>query len=210
MTSQSPRRFTRGWQLHAAALSLLALTCPLRSEAFSEKRETPQEPVTGRNAANVASQLYAVGDLEGAVDILMRALETDPKDVKLRFMLANALYRMHDWESSIHHYREVLRLQPTNVDANLSLGFSLYHNGEPAKALAAWRRVSQVMSDDSLAEASLAIGLAAVGRLAEARHRVERAANLDPDWRRRLSIDVRWTPEMVRTLISLLDQPAGM
>lgn len=174
------------------------------------------QPRAERDAAQRASDCYSAGDLQCAVDILTRALEKNLDDVRLRFILANALYRSSDalyrssdFEKAIQHYEEVLRFRPEHVDANLSLGFARYHNGDFQKAVLAWRRALALMPNDALAEASLAIGLAAEGRPKDARSHVERAARLEPNWRRRLSIDIRWTPEMLETLSSLMGEPAG-
>jgi hypothetical protein len=60
--------------------------------------------------------------------------------------------------------------------------------------------------NDALTHLSLAVGLSARGLIAEAHYHITWALDLDPGWRQRISIDVRWTREMVRVVDGLLDQ----
>lgn len=162
-------------------------------------------PREGVGTADRSAQLYARGDLNGAVKVLRQAINTRPQDAQLHFMLANALFRQRGWLGAIHHYSEAAHLRAQHPDTYLGLGHACYQAGQMDEAVAAWRTAVRQSPGDALPHLSLAVGLNAQGRVVEARQHIAVAVDLDPGWRRRISIDVRWTHEMVREVSSLVD-----
>ncbi|MEE8525858.1 MAG: tetratricopeptide repeat protein [Thermoanaerobaculia bacterium] len=147
-----------------------------------------------------AAYYYAIGDLDGAILALKCGLEGTPDKPQLHFMLANALYRKQEFNLAVLHYEEAARLRPRHVDTHLNLGYARFHMGAVDEALEAWQTTARATPGDALVHLSLAIGYAAKQQLPRAHIHLRRAAFLDTDWSRRLSIDIRWTREMLETI----------
>ena len=148
--------------------------------------------------------LYAQGNLDGAVRKLRTAVAGLPAHPQLRFMLANGLFRQQEWLEAAQHYAEAARLRPLHPDTHLNLGYAWYRAGQADRAIAAWRRAVEQTPADALPHYSLAIGLLATGRPTDARHHAGQAFDRDPDWKGRLAIDIRWTPEMLSGIERLI------
>jgi tetratricopeptide (TPR) repeat protein len=116
------------------------------------------------------------------------------------------LYRQQNWPEAIHHYGEAARLRPRHPDTHLNLGYACYHLGKSAEAMAAWRVAVAQSPQDALPHLSLAIGFLARENRPQARHHLARALELDPNWKDRVAIDVRWTPLMVTEINALAEE----
>lgn len=153
-----------------------------------------------------AHRLYAHGNLIGAVEVLRIGVETYPQNPQLHFMLANAFFRRNDWSKAIEHYEEASRLRRWHPDTYLGLGHAYYFAAKKQHALAAWRIALDQSPNDILPRLAFAVGLNAVGRSDEARRNAIYAIGLDPEWMQRVSIDIRWTSEMIRVVTDIIQQ----
>jgi Flp pilus assembly protein TadD len=156
-----------------------------------------------RGFASAASRQYEAGDLEGAADVLRRALLEHPENAQLRFMHGNALFRMGRFGAAAEAYAEAARRSPRHPDLQLNLGFALYRDGRARSAVSAWEEALRLTPEGTFARAALALGLEALGQPAEARKLALLAQRSDPDLWRLLEIDIRWTEEMRRTVREL-------
>lgn len=175
--------------------------------AASESANTPT--VDTATAPRRAHAYYARGDLQGAITVLKEATRADPDDAQLHFMLGSAYFRQQQWNRAVDEYQQAARLRPRHPDTHLSLGYALYRADQVEEATAAWLTALQQTPGDALMHLSLAVGLNQLGQNLRARQHVARAIKVDNSWQYRLSIDIRWTPEMLDEINSLVKQIEG-
>lgn len=196
------------------ALALLSCVTP----DSSVRLESAQYPVPGSantkpsgetSAAYRAHAFYARGDLQGAVTVLEEAIQSEPDDAQLHFVLANAYYRQQHWDQAVEEYQQAARLRPRHPDTYLNLGYALYRADQVDQATSAWYVALQQSPGDALMHLSLAVGLNKQGQNHRASQHVARAIVVDTSWQQRLSIDMRWTADMVNEINSLVSQLEG-
>jgi tetratricopeptide (TPR) repeat protein len=153
----------------------------------------------GANALR-ASDLYRRGNLASATKVLEEGTRQFPESAQLHFMLGNAYFRAGKWDTAASQYQVSESLRPNHPDTPLNLGYAFYRAGRTDEAVEAWRRSVALSPYDALPYLSLGVGLAAQRKPAESRGCVVKAISLDANWKRRVSRDVRWSPEMVSAL----------
>jgi len=141
------------------------------------------DPVTGRSELDVALQLApsfagparvlaALDDREGKPEAVIEhgraAVEAEPKDGELRYLLATALARQKRLEEAEAQYREVVRLRPEFAGGYEGLGVIAKWEGRIADAIPLFRKAASL--DPNLADAyrNLAGALATAGQTSEA------------------------------------------
>lgn len=92
----------------------------------------------------VAGKYLDEGECAKAVDLCLRMLETDPRNVSGRTILARSLFLTGQFESARDHFMQILRWDAANLTALKYLGDILYHDGEKAAALTYYRRVLEI------------------------------------------------------------------
>lgn len=92
----------------------------------------------------VAGKYLAEGECARAVDLCLRMLETDPRNVAGRTILARSLYLTGQIESARDHFMQILRWDAVNLTALKHLGDILYREGKQATAQAYYRRVLEI------------------------------------------------------------------
>ena len=157
----------------------------------------------------MSARLYAEGDLDGAARVLKGATAIDPDNAQLHFMLGNALFRQEQYAPSVESFQKAAALRKNHPDTHLNLGFALYHAKRFDEATEAWNEAMRQNPSDGLMRISVALGLQAQGKVAEARKQVLNAVAVEPHWRDRLSIDMRWNREMVQAIENLADARKG-
>jgi Tfp pilus assembly protein PilF len=141
------------------------------------------DAVTGRSELDVALQLApsfagparvlaALDDREGKPEAVIEhgraAVEAEPKDGELRYLLATALARQKRLEEAEAQYREVVRLRPEFAGGYEGLGVIAKWEGRIADAIPLFRKAASL--DPNLADAyrNLAGTLATAGQTSEA------------------------------------------
>ncbi len=168
--------------------------------------DTPDIKPDTATAPYKAHSFYARGDLNGAMAVLQDAIREQPRDPQLHFMLGNTYFRMQQWDESAAEYRTAALLRPRHPDTYLGLGFSHYQAGRLIRATYAWETALRQTPEDAFMLLSYALGLNSQGKTSQAHEHVARAIEVDPDWHRRLSIDIRWTLEMIGEICALVEQ----
>lgn len=188
-------------QAHLAALTAIVIAVTAVSLGASSAPETLIEQRAG--------QFYHDHDLQSATAELQRGVKEYPDSAQIHFMLGNAYLRAQRWESAAAEYRKALQLRPNHPDTPLNLGFAYYRAGRRDQAVAAWYEAVRQSPHDALPAVSLALGLHADGHEHEARECMIQTIHLDPEWKRRVSRDFRWSPDMQREVDRLAASVVG-
>jgi TPR repeat protein len=112
--------------------------------------------------------LYALGDLDAAVEELRAALRRQPDAVEARLTLARVLVARQEWPAAREALERVSSAQPDRVDARYLLGVVRYAQGDGAGAIEAFRSVLALHPLQQDARYSLALVLKLARREAEA------------------------------------------
>lgn len=163
-------------------------------------------PAPSREAArewrDEAQRRYVRSDITGAVEALERALQRDPDDAQLWFMIGNAHFRLGNFQAAANAYRRSTSLRPIHPDTWLGAGFAHFYLSKLDSAVAEWELA--VLQSPSCAICRLALALGYVGRgdLYFAGLQVELAVEQQPQCRdpKQLAVDVRWKPEAIAAL----------
>jgi Flp pilus assembly protein TadD len=197
------------------ALAFATFACRRGGVEHAEEKSSHQAPrVEARGSqkspdkspdqiAYGSSDFYRSGDLDAAINSLVEGNEMYPEDSRLRFMLGNAYLRKGEWEDARASYQTAIKLKWQFPDAHLSLGYACYYLGDNDGAIAAWRDSATLTPEDALPVVSLAVAYETVGQRSEAQASMARCMRLDPDWYRRVAIDMRWTEEMRNQVVAL-------
>jgi Tfp pilus assembly protein PilF len=116
----------------------------------------------------LALALYAVGDVEGAVEELRAAIVRDPDAVGARSLLAAARLSRHEWAAARGELEDIARHHPDHADAFYSLGLARYGDRDIAGAVEAYRTAVALEPNHHDARYNLALVLKLAGRDAEA------------------------------------------
>ncbi len=143
-----------------------------------------------------------MGDAEGAVEAITRALELAPDIAAAHFNLGNALAARGRIEEAAACYRRALALAPNFAAAHNNLGSALERLGRAAEAAAHYQRAVALAPDDAEAALNLCTVRHGEGRLEEALALARRAAALKPDF-----ADAHWNEAVL--LLTLGDLEAG-
>jgi Flp pilus assembly protein TadD len=150
-----------------------------------------------------AADLYAHHDLNGATQVLRNGVARYPDSAQLHFMLGNAYLRAQRWLPAAAEYQKSAELRPHHPDTPLNLGYAYYGAGRHSLAVAAWREAVRQSPRDTLPAVSLTLGLYADGDEHGARECMIQTMRLNPGWKRLVSRDFRWSPDMRRDIDKL-------
>jgi TPR repeat protein len=126
------------------------------------------EPDQLEARTSLAQALYAMGDVDGALEELRAIVRRRPEATQARLMLATALTAKQDWPGARAELDELLRRQPDVLQAHYTLGLVRYTLGDLPGAIASYRRVLAGDADHADAHYNLALVLKLAHRDAEA------------------------------------------
>lgn len=112
--------------------------------------------------------LYAMGDLDSAVEEFRAILRAEPDMSAPRLHLATALMARQDWAGARAELEEVLRRQPGLLQAHYSLGVVRYTLGDLTGAIEAFRQALAIDPQHHDARYHLALALKLAHRDVEA------------------------------------------
>jgi tetratricopeptide (TPR) repeat protein len=124
--------------------------------------------------------LRAVGDLDGAIDAYLKALDCDRDNVPVLNNLGFAYLRKGDVDDAVQRYEEAIRIDPKRAESHINMGDALRTKGDLAGAALAFRKALEI--NDKLATAHTDLGLvyAAQGEIDLAIAEHEKALVLEP------------------------------
>ncbi|HEU0117790.1 MAG TPA: tetratricopeptide repeat protein [Alphaproteobacteria bacterium] len=126
------------------------------------------------------------GDFDGAVGLITRAIEHDPKSALFYVHLGNALMGAKKTPEAMNAFRKAVQLQPGMAEAHYNLANALRASGDWEGAIASYR--SAILHNNRYPEAHNNLALALVHEkkyddaLNEAKKAVELAPNYGEGW----------------------------
>lgn len=100
------------------------------------------EPNNTAALAQIAAIYHTTHRFQEAAAYYDRAVEVEPKNLRLRTKLASSLYRSGDADGAIAQLNRALKIDPSDADALFDLGLILLQGKQDATgALAAWRQL---------------------------------------------------------------------
>lgn len=161
-----------------------------------------------REFAAASARAYGDGDLPAAIQVLNSAIVEHPDNAQLRFMRGNAFFRQGNYPAAAWDLQEAATMRPVHADTHLTLGFAYYHVGDPEAAIDAWERAVPLMRGDAFPHLCLALAYRDTDR-SRSRLHAEVGRRLEPEWKARMSVDMRWSPAMIESLVEVADHNAG-
>lgn len=125
--------------------------------------------------------LEEVGDADGAVSELTRALALDPSAVGVLLRLSEAASRAGDPSRALELARRAVGIDSTNAHAHWLAGAALFNLEKPSEAVESLARAARIDSLDANYQRTLARAADAADQPALAQRAWERAARLDGD-----------------------------
>jgi tetratricopeptide (TPR) repeat protein len=137
-----------------------------RATALRETLRRQPDLIAVRVSLGLA--LYALGDLDAAVEELRAVLRQQPEAIEARLALARVLVARQEWPAARAELERVLRTQPELLDARYLLGVVRYAQGDGAGAIEAYRSLLALDPLQQDARYNLALVLKLARREAEA------------------------------------------
>ncbi|MDP6699957.1 MAG: tetratricopeptide repeat protein [Candidatus Latescibacteria bacterium] len=132
----------------------------------------------------LALELAAHGDLAGARDHNLRAIEIVPQHPDAHNNLGIVLAALGHTAEAIDHYRRAIAGKPGYFEAHNNLGIALATLGHTAEAIDHYHRAIELKPGDAKAHSNLGIALVNAGRREEAGQHFLRAIALAPTYAR--------------------------
>jgi tetratricopeptide (TPR) repeat protein len=130
---------------------------------------------------NMGVLLNALGDGEGAVAVLRRAIELDENNARTHINLGVALFHKGDAQGAIAAFRRAVALDPKDAAAHTNLGVALRPEDLDA-AVAAHKRAIELEPNYAMARVNLGTALFDIKDVTGAIAAFERAIELDPQF----------------------------
>ena len=137
-----------------------------------------QTESAGRQIA-AARESAERGDVESALSVAERTVESFPGYAPAHSILGYLLGRQGDLDGSLRHLRRAVELEPESAEARYHLGLALWYRGKRLEATAEMEHAARL--DPAMAESAAALGMAyrEQGRNDLARRYLQRAIALN-------------------------------
>lgn len=143
-----------------------------------------QDPGNAASHLRMGRVLASDGDRSAAHHHFETAVRLDPDRPESHFSLSGTYFEGGNPTKAMHHLREAIRLRPDYVHALVELGSLLLITGRSSDRVEGIRLFRRAIAiDDNFADAhyNLAVALAMIGKLQEAKVKIEAARKLNPD-----------------------------
>jgi len=130
-----------------------------------------------------AAELEAQGQLRGAADLELKALELDPRLLQAHVNLISLYARLGNPAEAEKHYRQALELDPRSPEAFYNFGVLCYESGRRVEAQAAFVRALAINPNHAGAHNNLGTLFEEQGKLGQAAKEFEKAISADPGMR---------------------------
>jgi tetratricopeptide (TPR) repeat protein len=188
--------------LSADALEALELSIPTVSDPYALKLERIQfvralhglEPAIAALSGLVieypqdlqvlkllAETLSEAGRNEDAERFAYKALQLDPRQVSLHFLVGKLQRKTGHLDQAIHHFSEAIRLSPDHLDATLELASTHADRREYKQALEMYDLAAKIAPRDPRSYHQAANALKEIKDYTGAEARLRRAAELAPE-----------------------------
>jgi Flp pilus assembly protein TadD len=149
-----------------------------KAEAFSAEATELSARVQkhlARGAELRQKKLYTEAEQE-----YRAALELEPENPELHYVLGRVLDEQKKWDLAAAEYRTAIRLQPDNAQAHNGLGVALAQKGDLDGAIAEFRTAIRLQPDNAMAHNGLGLALETKGDRRAALEELRTAYLLDP------------------------------
>ena len=164
---------TRG-QLRSSAPRDLKKAAEVLAEFEKENRPNDDGPL-------LIGQLWIeIGDYAQAVDVLHRALQSDPSLRKAHYFAGQADIRWEHWPEAADEFQAELKLEPADPEAKYNLGFVYLQQSRVDDAVGLFQQVLSAQPNHANAHYELGKILLDRGQMKEAVEHLEIAARLSP------------------------------
>jgi predicted O-linked N-acetylglucosamine transferase (SPINDLY family) len=126
--------------------------------------------------------LQSGGKYEKAVQLISRAINSNPKQPAFYNNLGNALKAQGLFDKSIEAFQNALRIKPDFLDALYNLGNVLQETGNQAEAIEIYRQILDREPNSADVYNNLATALQEMDRLTEAADSLSKALAISPDF----------------------------
>ncbi len=123
--------------------------------------------------------LIQIGEYEGAVEHIQRALEVDRDSAPFQSSLAQAYFRLGKFAEAVETLERVLAQQPNSFKGFSDLGAVLQESGDLERAVDAYRHAIELNPGLAIAHFNLGTAFKLLGRTADAIACVEKAVTLE-------------------------------
>ena len=114
------------------------------------------------------------------VELAQKALEIQPEDTELKYLLASAFVNTHQSHKAVEIYEKLLKIQPNDLDWNLKLGEAFVRVNALDKAISCYKTVLELDPESSKSYHLLGEALQKQGKLEKALEAYKTAIELDP------------------------------
>ena len=149
---------------------------PLRA-AVQDLNQTPLRYL------RLGIELEQAGDLQGAIQAHLKAIELDPDFVQAHINLTQLYARAGEYAKAEEEYRTAVRLNPHRADCYYNYGVLMFGLGKYAEAEQAFRQAIAGNPYYAQAHNNLGFLLQQQGHLQEALKEFEEAVKYQPDYR---------------------------
>lgn len=104
-----------------------------------------------KNAKKIGYDAYKKGNWDQAIKNLKQAEAKDPKDINIKFQLAQSYENKNMYEEALKQYKAVLTINKNNADAHYSMGRIFMEKNEIDKAIPEFE--AAIASNQSFASA---------------------------------------------------------
>ena len=129
----------------------------------------------------LATALYQMGDVPGAIEQFEQVLRTTPDYAQSRYSLGVILSDAGRGQEAIDHLAKALTLDPNFVDARIQLAEAFARSGRLEEALGEYGRALGLAPTNTDAALGRAMALVRLHRFAEARDRLAEGLSAQPD-----------------------------
>jgi Flp pilus assembly protein TadD len=119
---------------------------------------------TAMNHYKKGSDLFEVGDINGAVGAYLQAIELEPKSAEFRLALGHAYLKLKKDKEAAKFLKESVRLNPEVAEAHYGLGLAYFRLERHKEAADAFKKATSLRSDMAKAHYGLALAYQELGR----------------------------------------------
>jgi tetratricopeptide (TPR) repeat protein len=179
---QAVARSSDDWMLHWKYGQLLSEALRAYRPAAEQFRWVRDHlPHSWLGYDSLATALYALGDLDGAIAQYTKAVELQPTCGRAHFFLGEASQKKGDIDKATKHYVEAMRWEPNCLPAYSNMARILAQKGELDKAVEICRRGLVFCPDSATLHGNLGTLLARQGQRTEAIVELRAALAIDPN-----------------------------
>ena len=167
-TEEAARRRTQPPPVVAAnTLGNTSLSSPRTSET-SDSKNKPSNNLASSNVAmseyKKGSDLFEVGDMNGAVGAFLQAIELEPKSAEYRLALGHAYLKLQKNKEAAKFLKDSIRLNPEVAEAHYGLGLAYFRLERHKEAADAFKKATLLNPDMAKAHYGLALAYQELGK----------------------------------------------